>query len=244
MNAPVQLTEQQLQELKPKSGLALDKKRYLWMISPSLPVIGLGILAGYHVAPKPLKKVFALGGPLVLHVIIPAIDSLIGKDKNNPTSEDVKLLEQDPYYSRLVKSFIPIQYVANVYACYLVGRKQTSLLDKILLGVSMGAINGIAINTAHELSHKHDRMDHILSHLALVPSGYNHFRIEHPYGHHKRAATPEDPASCKWVKRFMSFYHVPSLVHLNQRLKLKPIVLNVRALDFGLKIMSYCKAGQ
>ena len=181
MNAPVQLTEQQLQQLKPKSGLALDKKRYLWMISPSLPVIGLGILAGYHVAPKPLKKVFALGGPLVLHVIIPAIDSLIGKDKNNPTSEDVKLLEQDPYYSRLVKSFIPIQYVANVYACYLVGRKQTSLLDKILLGVSMGAINGIAINTAHELSHKHDRMDHILSHMALVPSGYNHFRIEHPY---------------------------------------------------------------
>ncbi len=46
----------------------------------------------------------------------------------------------------------------------------------------MGAINGIAINTAHELSHKHDRIDHILSHLALVPTGYNHFRIEHPYG--------------------------------------------------------------
>ena len=205
MNAPVQLTEQQLQELKPKSGLALDKKRYLWMISPSLPVIGLGILAGYHVAPKPLKKVFALGGPLVLHVIIPAIDSLIGKDKNNPTSEDVKLLEQDPYYSRLVKSFIPIQYVANVYACYLVGRKQTSLLDKILLGVSMGAINGIAINTAHELSHKHDRMDHILSHLALVPSGYNHFRIEHPYGHHKRAATPEDPASSQMGETLYEF---------------------------------------
>ncbi|MDQ9811420.1 hypothetical protein RFY15_12430, partial [Acinetobacter baumannii] len=35
-----------------------------WMISPALPVIGLGILAGYHFGPRPLKKVFALGGPL------------------------------------------------------------------------------------------------------------------------------------------------------------------------------------
>ena len=49
------------------------------MISPALPVIGLGILAGYHFGPRPLK-VFALGGPLLLHVVIPAIDTIIGKD--------------------------------------------------------------------------------------------------------------------------------------------------------------------
>ena len=131
MNAPVQLTEQQLQEILPKSGFALDKKRYLWAISPSLPVLGIGILAGYQFAPKPLKKVFALGGPLLLHVVIPTFDSLIGKDENNPTAEDVKLLEQDPYYSRLFKTFIPLQYVANIYACYLASRKTTSVLEKI-----------------------------------------------------------------------------------------------------------------
>ncbi|AXY59934.1 alkane 1-monooxygenase [Acinetobacter chinensis] len=205
MNAPVKMDQQSLLAAPVKSGLALDKKRYLWAISPSLPVIGIGILAGYQFAPKPLKKVFALGGPIVLHVIIPAIDTVIGKDSNNPTAEDVRLLEQDPYYARLVKTFIPLQYIANVYACWLVSRENTSLLDKILLGISMGAINGIAINTAHELSHKSERMDHILSHLALVPSGYNHFRIEHPYGHHKRAATPEDPASSKMGETFYEF---------------------------------------
>ncbi|EXS22652.1 alkane 1-monooxygenase domain protein [Acinetobacter baumannii 573719] len=75
------------------------------MISPALPVIGLGILAGYHFGPRPLKKVFALGGPLLLHVVIPAIDTVIGKDARNPTDEEIKLLEKDPYYSRLVKSF-------------------------------------------------------------------------------------------------------------------------------------------
>lgn len=214
MNAPVQMNPQAeldqallVENTQPaaKSGLALDKKRYMWMISPSLPVIGIGILLGYQFSPKPIKKIFALGGPIVLHIIIPTIDTIVGKDKNNPTAEDIKLLEKDPYYSRLVKSFIPLQYIANVYACYLVSRKDTSLLDKILLGISMGAINGIAINTAHELSHKTDRIDHILSHLALVPSGYNHFRIEHPYGHHKRAATPEDPASSQMGETFYEF---------------------------------------
>ncbi|WP_202719596.1 alkane 1-monooxygenase [Acinetobacter baumannii] len=204
MNAPVNV-QQELMPV-PASMREIDRKRYLWMISPALPVIGLGILAGYHFGPRPLKKVFALGGPLLLHVVIPAIDTIIGKDARNPTDEEIKLLEKDPYYSRLVKSFIPLQYAANIYACYLTSLKDTSFIDKILLGISMGAINGIAINTAHELSHKHDRIDHILSHLALVPTGYNHFRIEHPYGHHKRAATPEDPASSRMGETFYEFW--------------------------------------
>lgn len=206
MNAPLQLTEQQQQFLLGKSGLALDKKRYLWLISPFLPVLGIGILAGYQFAPKPFKTVFALGGPLLIHVIIPTIDTLVGKDEHNPSPEEVKLLEQDPYYSRLVKSFIPLQYIANIYAAYLVSRKETSLLDKIFLGASMGLVNGVAINTAHELSHKSSKLEHYLSHLALVPSGYNHFRIEHPYGHHKRAATPEDPASSRMGETFYEFW--------------------------------------
>ena len=137
VNAPVQLQDQQIQEIMVKSGLALDKKRYLWAISPALPIIGIGILLGYQFSPKPLKKIFALGGPLVLHVIIPTIDTFVGKDKNNPSAEDIKLLENDPYYARLVKSFIPLQYIANIYACYIVSRESTTLLDKILLGIGL-----------------------------------------------------------------------------------------------------------
>lgn len=234
MNAPLKVQDSSMSH-SIKSGLSLDKKRYLWMISPALPVIGLGILAGYHFAPRPLKKVFAMGGPLVLHVIIPTIDTLIGQDNNNPSAEDIKLLEQDPYYARLVKTFIPIQYIANVYACYLTSRKQTSLLDKVMLGMSMGAINGIAINTAHELSHKPDRLDHILSHLALVPSGYNHFRIEHPYGHHKRAATPEDPASSKMGETFYQFLPRTVIGSLKSAIEIEKNRLKRKGLTFWSK---------
>ncbi len=138
-------------------------------------------------------------------MIIPTIDTIIGKDANNPTNEDIKLLENDPYYATLVKTFIPLQYAANVYASYIASRKETSFLDKILIGISMGAVNGIAINTAHELSHKQDRIDHLLSHILLfrqdiIISALNilmdiinvlrHLKIQHLH---------------KWARHFMSF---------------------------------------
>lgn len=88
----------------------------------------------------------------------------------------------------------------------------------------MGAINGIAINTAHELSHKHDRIDHILSHLALVPTGYNHFRIEHPYTIISVQLLLKIRHLHVWVKHSMNFGHVLLSVLLNQQLKLRKIV--------------------
>lgn len=54
MNAPVNV-QQELMPV-PASMREIDRKRYLWMISPALPVIGLGILAGYHFGPRPLKS--------------------------------------------------------------------------------------------------------------------------------------------------------------------------------------------
>ncbi|ENV79080.1 alkane 1-monooxygenase [Acinetobacter ursingii] len=234
MNASVKV-QQELLTVASKSKLELDRKRYMWMLGPALPAIGIGILAGYQFAPRPLKKLFALGGPIVLHVIIPAIDTIIGKDANNPTNEDIKLLENDPYYATLVKTFIPLQYAANVYACYIASRKETSFLDKILIGISMGAVNGIAINTAHELSHKQDRIDHLLSHMALVPTGYNHFRVEHPYGHHKRAATPEDPASSQMGETFYEFWPRTVLGSLKSAIEIETNRLKRKGKQFWSK---------
>lgn len=199
MNAPINMDV--IQQQKPEFK---DKKRYLWALSPALPAIGLGATVAYFASPKKNRWVTAIG-PILLHAVIPVIDRLIGDDPNNPSDEAIQALEDDPYYMRLVKSFIPIQYAATIFACYVVSRDKTPLSDQLILGASFGAINGIAINTAHELSHKQNKVDHYLSHLALVPTGYNHFRIEHPYGHHRRAATPEDPASSQMGETFWEF---------------------------------------
>ena len=55
----------------------------------------------------------------------------------NPPLDAISDLEADPYYSRIVKLFIPLQYATNIYGTYLASRKGTSLADQALLGTSV-----------------------------------------------------------------------------------------------------------
>ncbi|MDP1541044.1 MAG: alkane 1-monooxygenase [Moraxellaceae bacterium] len=181
-----------------------DPKRYLWLLSPALPIIGLGALTGYAIAPKRLRAL-SWAGPALVHGIIPALDKLVGTDTSNPPTSAIDQLEKDKYYSAIVKAFIPAQYAATFLGAWLAGRKNIPASDYLGLTLTVGAINGIAINTGHELSHKHGRADRILSMVALAPTGYTHFAVEHPFGHHKRVATPEDPASSRMGESFWKF---------------------------------------
>ncbi len=194
MNAPTPLDMMQAQTEKQANNQTAsqnwsDAKRYLWLLSPAMPLIGSGALLIYGLAPKKMRGLSWIG-PLLVHVIVPTLDRLIGEDANNPPEDVIRQLENDPYYARVVKSFIPLQYLAFFVGAYLASRKGTPLSDQIGLALSAGVLNGIAINTAHELSHKHTKLEQVLSLVALAPTGYGHFRVEHPYGHHKRAATP------------------------------------------------------
>lgn len=197
------MVEMQNDQVKPAY---IDKRRKLWMLGLVIPNIANAAFLGYQFGPKATKKLFASTGPLALHVIIPAIDKFLGQDTENPPEAAVAELENDPYYARVTKAFIPLQYIANLYGNYLASRPDTPLADRILFGHLLGVVNGVAINTAHELSHKSGKVEHYLSHLALAPTGYNHFRIEHPYGHHRRVATPEDPASSQIGESFWQFW--------------------------------------
>lgn len=182
----------------------IDAKRHLWLLSPAVPMIGVGALLIYRAAPKK-ARVLAWIGPLLIHVVIPTLDRIIGTDHSNPPEDIIRQLESDAYYAKIVKAFIPAQYLALFLGAYLATRKDVPLADQVGLAFSVGALNGIAINTAHELSHKSSRKEQLMSLMALAPTGYGHFRVEHPYGHHKRVATPEDPASSKMGETFWQF---------------------------------------
>ncbi len=182
----------------------VDKKRKLWLFSPAIPVIGTAAVAGYILAPKKMRAL-AWIGPMLVHGIIPALDYFIGIDAENPPSESIQALEKDPYYARAVKAYIPLQYLVLLGGTFVLSRKNVPLIDKLALSISLGTLNGIGINTAHELAHKPGKTEHLLSLLALAPTGYGHFRVEHTYGHHKRVATPEDPASSKMGESFWEF---------------------------------------
>jgi alkane 1-monooxygenase len=130
----------------------------------------------------------------------------LGTDARNPPESALNGLEEDRYYRYCTYAYIPLQYASLVLACWRWSRGDLSLSAGIGLALTVGCVGGIAINTAHELGHKRDRLERWLSKIALAQTGYGHFYVEHNRGHHVRVATPEDPASSRFGESFYAFW--------------------------------------
>lgn len=179
-----------------------DGKRYAWLLGllvPTLPFIAYGLVQATGLG------FFWFFGPILVFMIFPALDLLVGMDATNPPDSVIKWLEQDRYYRWCTYAYIPVQYAGLVFACWLWSSGDLSTIDSIGLALTMAMVSGIAINTAHELGHKRASMERWLSKVALAQSGYGHFFIEHNRGHHVRVATPEDPASSRLGESFWAF---------------------------------------
>ena len=117
-----------------------DQKRYLWLIGlvvPSLAFIGYGLwaLTGWGV--------WFWIGPIVILVVVPAIDLVAGLDRSNPPDDVIEALEQDRYYRWITYLFLPIQYVGFVGSMWLIaGGADLAAIDKVGLAVSIGCIGG------------------------------------------------------------------------------------------------------
>ncbi|MFN8129816.1 MAG: alkane 1-monooxygenase [Candidatus Nanopelagicales bacterium] len=180
----------------------VDRKRYLWLfglIVPLFPFLGgaLATLTGIGV--------FWYIGPILILGLVPLLDLLAGLDRSNPPDDVIAALEADKYYRWITYLFLPLQYAALVWACWLWSGDSLSVSDKIGLALTIGIVAGIGINTAHELGHKKEKVERWLAKIALAQPFYGHFYIEHNRGHHVRVATPEDPASSRVGENVYAF---------------------------------------
>jgi alkane 1-monooxygenase len=195
-----------------------DKKRYLWLLGLIAPTMLLVILpivwamnqAGLRTASQVLFWI----GPILLYIVLPALDLRFGPDGQNPPDEVMERLENDRYYRYCTYLYIPFQYASVILAAYLFTASDLSWLGyhgplswpaKIGLALSVGTLAGVGINTAHEMGHKKESLERWLSKITLAQSCYGHFYIEHNRGHHVRVATPEDPASSRFGETFWEF---------------------------------------
>ncbi|MGW1327840.1 alkane 1-monooxygenase [Streptomyces antibioticus] len=179
-----------------------DPKRYLWLLALAVPT--LPFQAGGLVALTGNGAVW-WWGPVFAFVLLPVLDQATGQDGENPPEEVMKHLEADRYYRWCTYLYLPLQYGALVWACERWAHGALSVAEGIGLAATTGVVAGVAINTAHELGHKRERLERHLSRIALAQSGYGHFYVEHNHGHHIRVATPEDPASSRMGESFWSF---------------------------------------
>lgn len=178
-----------------------DPRRWLWpaaLLVPTLPFQGLAIARGGQQWGWWLT-------PVVVFGLIPLVDLLVGDDRENPPEEATAALQRSRYYRVLTYLYLPLQYAALAACCAVWARGGLSPFAATGLVLSIGIVNGIAINTAHELGHKRERLERWLSKIALAPTGYGHFYVEHNRGHHVRVATPEDPASARLGESFWAF---------------------------------------
>ncbi|MDB5973807.1 MAG: alkane 1-monooxygenase [Nevskia sp.] len=179
-----------------------DGKRHAWLMGlliPSLPLLGWALVAATGLS------VFWWTGPIFYFLIIPPLELLIGEDRNNPPDGAVERLENDRYYRYCTFLYLPLQYASLIGSAWLVARGGLSWLDVLGIALTTGLSSGVGINAAHELGHKKPVLERWLAKIALAPTAYGHFFVEHNRGHHVRVATPEDPASSRLGESFWAF---------------------------------------
>ena len=179
-----------------------DPKRWVWWFSLGVPVlIGLGPLLMLW-RNDPLM----LYGPLVfLYLAVPLADLVVGEARQNPPEWAVPQLEADVFYRYLTYALVPMLWAAFVFAVWFVATHELPWWGLLAMVLNAGAVGGFGINLGHELGHKHNRLERFLALLALAPSGYGHFTIEHNRGHHAEVATPMDCASAKMGESIWAF---------------------------------------
>ena len=179
-----------------------DRRRWLWSLSlfwPTMPIISCLLAANTG------QVWWYWGTLLVWYGLVPIIDHLLPPDASNPPEEVISQLEADSYYRILTYLTVPIHYVTLIVSAYVVGTQNLPWHAIVGLALSVGVVNGLAINTGHELGHKKTKLERWLAKIVLAVVGYGHFLIEHNRGHHVDVATPKDPASAKMGQSIYGF---------------------------------------
>ena len=156
-----------------------DKRRWLWSLSllwPLLPVISC------VVAEKTGQAVWFWATWIIWYLIVPVIDHLLPADGSNPPPEVVPKLDADWYYRLLPMLTVPIHYITLIYSAWVISTGDLAWYSILGLALSVGLVNGIAINTGHELGHKTTGLERWLAKTVLAVVGYGHFFIEHTRG--------------------------------------------------------------
>ena len=152
---------------------------------------------------------------LFLFGLIPILEQIFPQSEANFDKDTERVRIKQHYFDILLYLNLPILYFLIGY--YLITIKSVPLETYELVGMTLstGMVAGSAgINVAHELGHRSNRWEQLLSKLLLLPTLYMHFFIEHNRGHHKHVATDMDPASAKkgdwlygfWIKSIVGGY--------------------------------------
>lgn len=184
--------------------LLLSLKKYAFLISMlPLAIPALLLAAGQALD---MVNLFAWGAPVVVFVIIPILDWMLGQDALNPDEvEEVPSMNKERFYKFLTLTWVALFAGLQVWAMVLLASGMFSTLGAIGWVLSIGIVGGLGINVAHELIHKDERLETWAGGLLLSLVCYAGFKVEHLRGHHVHVSTPEDASSSRYNQSLYNF---------------------------------------
>ncbi len=131
--------------------------------------------------------------PLCCFVAYPVFNLLIpaAKGTQSHSHHDVYPSES---YTRVALCFVPVLVVLTGWSVYKTGHEAFTAVSFAGFALSVGIINGLlGFTLAHEFIHRFTKIEQTAGYILLLQNNYMHYAIEHVWGHHVYACTPEDP---------------------------------------------------
>ncbi|RAJ17873.1 alkane 1-monooxygenase [Olleya aquimaris] len=153
------------------------------------------------------KGVFVFLTPVYAFIAIPFLELLLPVESSNLEEEEVNNKLNKTFFDWLLYLNLPIVFGLLIWSFITVNTQSLETYEFVGLIFSVGIVLGTnGINVAHELGHRQTSNERFIGKALLLPSFYMHFYIEHNYGHHLHAATPEDPATARYNQSVYSFW--------------------------------------
>jgi alkane 1-monooxygenase len=178
--------------------MSLAKKLgFLWSFSLLATIVG-----GYYAG----EGHWTWTGIVYVFVLIPLLDLVVGKDRNNVDRDAYEQVLHDRYFDALLYLFVYLHYALLLWGSYVLLTDPLTTVQQLLLMMSIGLFAGTIINVAHELGHRSSWIARFHAKFALLSVSYMHFFIEHNRGHHVHVATPADPATSHKNQPLFAFW--------------------------------------
>ncbi len=180
-----------------------EAKRYCYLITLIVPAILIfsGVMA---IETQSGQWLWLL--PVIVYIVVPIVDWVVGSDSFNPSEEEQEALKDDRYYVKILYAATAFQWIGLASMTCVMTQGDFSWFNILGAILSVGAMHAIGLTMSHELGHKvNDKAQVLVAQICSACSGYAHFNIEHNKGHHKDVATPEDPASSRMGETLYQF---------------------------------------
>jgi alkane 1-monooxygenase len=145
---------------------------------------------------------YLLGGwwnflvPICCFVVYPFVNVFISFPA--PDTQDSDQKYPSSAYSNVALSFVPVLVALTGWSLYAAGDASITRISFAGLALSVGIVNGVlGFTLAHEFIHRFSKIEQAAGYLLLLQNNYMHYGIEHVWGHHVYACTPEDPHTAR-----------------------------------------------